>query len=232
MFPGPAAESSRQGSRTPSQRRSPPHPTGVSPQSLGRAAAAAEASRPVPRGGRAEPLPPPPRARLEVPLEKYPTVRVAGSGEQRPEKAPCLALQGPEKRGEEVAVGALRCRAAAQGTKTVASAVFRVTKDSLSAGLAWTPALASVVPRVCRPAAAPTQPPAPPSLHLPPSLSRVDAVSERGGERACRCVCVRVIYYLHLPSKSCWHIHFQVQIAVVLHVPLSPICRRSPKTHP
>lgn len=55
MFPGPAAESSRQGSRTPSQRRSPPHPTGVSPQSLGRAAAAAEASRPVPRGGRSEP---------------------------------------------------------------------------------------------------------------------------------------------------------------------------------
>lgn len=74
----------------------------------------------------------------------------------------------------------------------------------------------------------------PPGLCRHPRTHRsVPPPGVRGlGERACRCVCVRVIYCLRLPSKSCWHIHFQVQIAVVLHIPLSPICRQRPEIRP
>lgn len=69
---------------------------------------------------------------------------------------------------------------------------------------------------------------------LPAARSRrpVPPPRIRGLGRRCVCVCVRVIYCLHLPSKSCWHIHFQVQIAVVVRIPLSPIRRQRPEIHP
>lgn len=122
---------------------------------------------------------------------------MTGSGEQR-QGAPCLALQGTEKRGlrgAEVAGGALRGRAAAQGTRTGVSAVFRVTEDSLSSGLACAPALASVVPRV-----APTHgcTHAGPCVSVSPSLCWVDVASERG--RLGACVFVLFIAFIYRPK--------------------------------
>lgn len=230
MFPGPTAESPRQGSGTPGQERSRPIPSGCLPQSLGRVAAAAEASRPVPRGGRSEPS----RCRLvergsRLLWRNVPRCEWLGQV-SKARQLRALLSRAPRR----------RYRGERRGPAEHSAPVRRLRKPRRCLRFSEPPKIhspraLSALPsslRWFRVSAYPRLHPRSPRVSIPPSLCRIDVASERRGERACRCVCVHVIYYLHLPSKSCWHIHFQVQIAVVLHIPLSPICRQSPKIHP